>query len=506
MMSAEVGARPGGLSAVLKKGAAFSAIGVVVCQLIIVVQTIVLGRVLGPEEVGVFTAGSVLLGTILMVTHGTLAQGLIQREEKIEDAANTVLVATFAMGLLLGIGVLFASPLIGNLFHNDRVGHVSAATSGLLLLYLCVSVPQALMQRAFQFKQRMIIDPAAKLAFAGVSILFALLGFGAWAMVIGSYASITTELVLSWWMAKWRPFRGRFSFRIWRELAGFSLPLFFEGVANSIRDTFQQVLVGRRLGTADLGQYRYGYRLALMPALANAEICGHVLFPAFARISADSNRFREAFVRALGWTWFAALPVGALLVVVSEPTAVLLLGEEWRPAGTAAMSMAGMGVGAALNSLGAQAIKGAGRSSLVNWITGLGLALYLPLIVLLLPFGLVGVGIAISATYLAVGVVSVLIARLVVDVSLRDTVACVAPSTLSAFLAFAVVFPWERLLVRSDQFVAPLGLALIVVDCLLFTAVYIGALRLISPTRYQSVRGFAGSAATRLTGLVHRQG
>jgi O-antigen/teichoic acid export membrane protein len=364
-------------------------------------------------------------------------------------------------------------------------------------------VPQALMQRAFQFKQRMILDPASKITFASMSILFALLGYGAWSMVIGSYASIITELVLSWWMAKWRPFRGRFSFRLWREMAAYSLPLMLQGMAESMRDAFQQIVVGRTLGTADLGQYRYGYRLAIMPAVANNEICGHVLFPAFSRIATDSRRFRDAFLRALGWTWFAALPTAALLVVVGEPAAVVLLGEEWRPAGIAAMAMAGMGVGAALNSLGVQAIKGAGRPSLVNWITPVGLVLHVSLILLLLPFGLVGVGIALSVTYLTVGVISVWIARSVAGASFRDTLGCVGPSTICAFLAFAVLFPAEHFVIKSERFIEPLGLASLVVDCLLFAAVYVGALRIVSPSRYRSLRGFAGRGVTRLAGVAH---
>ena len=188
-------------------------------------------------------------------------------------------------------------------------------------------------------------------------------------MVIGAYASAVTWVVLSWWMAKWRPFRGRFSFRIWRELAGFSLPLLFDGIAERGREMFEQVLVGRGLGTADLGQYRYAYRIASLPSVAVIQICGYVLFPAFSRISGDGVRFREAFLRALGWIWFAALPAGALLIVVGQPVVVLLLGEEWRPAGAATAAMAGIGLGTALTSVGWEAIKGAGRSSLLNWMT-----------------------------------------------------------------------------------------------------------------------------------------
>ena len=235
------------------------------------------------------------------------------------------------------------------------------------------------MKRAFQFKRRIIIDAGGtSMVFAGVSIVFAILGYGAWAMVIGTYASAITGMVLSWWMAKWRPFRGRFSFRIWRELAGFSLPLLLDTSPNVRREMFEQVIVGRGLGTADLGQYRYAYRIASMPSLAVITICSHVLFPAFSRISGDGARFREAFLRALGWIWFAALPVGALLVVAGEPVVVLLLGEEWRSAGAAAAAMAGIGLGMALISVGWEAIKGAGRSSLLNWMTALSLGLGVP--------------------------------------------------------------------------------------------------------------------------------
>jgi PST family polysaccharide transporter len=497
-------ARSGGLGSVLKRGAAMSAIGLVVCEIITVVQTVVLGRLLGPEEVGVFAAGTVTMGVVL-VAHSALAQALIQREHDMEHAANTALVATFASGLLLGIGVLVAAPLIGELFHSSRVGLIAAASSGLVLLHSCSSVPDALMQRAFQFKRRLIIAPAMSLVFATVAIIFAVLGYGAWSMVIGTYASLLTAVVMSWWMAKWRPFNGRFSYRIWREMAGFSFPLLLDGLGERAREMVEQVLVGRMLGTADLGQFRYAYRIASMPSVAVAQICGYVLFPAFSRISGDASRFREAFLRALGWVWFAAAPLGALMIILGEPVVVVVLGTEWRTAGTATAAMAGLGMGAALMSVGWEAIKGAGRSALLNWMTGILLGLGLVLIVLLIPFGLTGVGIAISVTYMVVGVLNVHLARRMVGASVRETFACLAPPSLCALIAFASVFPIERFAVRSDQFSAPLGLAAIVGETLLFTLVYLGLLRVAAPSRYRSVRGVVERALATVRGLRRQQ-
>ena len=432
-------------------------------------------------------------------------QALIHRKTDVEDAANTVLVVTFGTGLLGSLALLAASPLIGTLFHSSRIGLIAAATSGLMLLHVCANVPNALMQRAFQFKRQMIITPAVSIMFAAVSIVFAILGYGAWAMVIGWYASTTTAVVLSWWMAKWRPFRGRFSFHIWREMAGFSLPLFLDGLAERSREAFEQVIVGRALGTGDLGQYRYAYRIAWLPSQAIITICSHVLFPAFSRISDDSIRFRAAFLRALGWIWFAALPSGALLIVAGQPVVVLLLGEEWRPAGAAAAAMAGIGLGVALDSVGWEAIKGAGRPSLLYWLTALRVGLGLPLIVLLLPFGLVGVGIAISVTYLVVGIVTVELARPVVGASRRETCGCLGPATLSAVVAFAVLLPLERYVIRADQYPALPGLAWIAAECVLFALVYIGALRLISPSWYRSVRDGVGRALAKVMGHIRRR-
>jgi O-antigen/teichoic acid export membrane protein len=98
-------------------------------------------------------------------------------------------------------------------------------------------------------------------------------------------------------------------------------------------ETFQQVIVGRVFGTGDLGQYRYAYRIDSLPSGAIITIFSYVLFPALSRISDDAIRFPAAYLRALGWIWFAALPIGALRIVAGQPVMVLLLGEEWRPAG-----------------------------------------------------------------------------------------------------------------------------------------------------------------------------
>jgi PST family polysaccharide transporter len=222
------------------------------------------------------------------------------------------------------------------------------------------------------------------------------------------------------------------------------------------------------------------------------------------------RRSRELLTTAgdSGMRFYArlALPVGALTVIAGQPVVVLLLGNEWRFAGETTAAMAGIGLGTALSSVCTVAIKGAGRSSQLNWMTALNLGLGLGLVILLLPFGLVWVGVAISLTYLAVGALGVELARALASASHREILSCLGPTTLSALVAFAVVFPLERLVVRSDHMIEPLALAAIIAECALFMIVYFLALRVLAPSRFYAVRDVAYRAVSRFCGPgKHRQ-
>ena len=318
----------GGLTGHLLKGAGAAAGGLVIVQGVGAVQTLVLGRLLGPAEVGLFIAGTVLLSFIAEITQGSMAQALIARRHDIERAANTALVVTFCTGVGFGLAVAAAAPLLAMIFHSDKVGWIAAASSGMVILHACTAVPDALMQREMKFYRRLVIDPIVTITYAVTAISLALAGFGAWSMVIGTYLSQIVWVIMSWWLARWRPSLRLASFRIWRELATFSAPLLVYALAEQSRDVLNQTIVGRVLGTPKLGQFRYGLRLGMMPSIAIIQVCSYVLLPAFAAIAGEAERFRHAYLRALGWIWCVAAPVGLVMIVAGEPVMVALLGEH----------------------------------------------------------------------------------------------------------------------------------------------------------------------------------
>lgn len=489
----------GSLRARIGKVAAASAAALVVGELITLVQTIALARLLNPAEVGLYVAGGVLTTVVTNFVEGGLRSGLVHQHEDLDDAAATVFWATLGLGALMSLGALAAAPLIGAVFHEHAAGTVAAAMSGGVLLYALTNTPESLLQRSFSVRRRLIVGPAVAATFAVVAVTLAALGFGVWSMVLGNYASSLVWVITLWWICDWRPWNGRPSYRLWRSLARFGFPLVLGMAGDRVQKTVQSVVTGNVLGATGLGLQRYGERIARIPVMALVEVSSISLFPAFTRLSVDPERFRGAYLRALRLTMVAAAAATAMIIAVGQPLVVIVLGEQWRGAGPALVAMSGLVLGKGATTVGEEAIKGGGRTRLLNWYTLTETVLTIGLLLLLVyPFGLIGVGLSISLTAIAVGILVVSLAAPVVGVSTRQTACAVAPAILSALVGGAVVVPLEHLVFRADNHGLWAGLGLVTLDGMIFLLLYAGSLKIVAPQTFREIITLASVVLDRV--------
>lgn len=481
--------------------ASASAVALIVGELISLVQVIALARLLSPAEVGLFTAGTVLTTSLYDFVEGGLRSALVQRGGPIDDAAETVFRATLVSGALLTLGVLATAPLVALVFELNTAGLVAAATAGSLMLFALTNVPEAMLQREFSVRRRVIVGPAVSVTYAAVAVTLAACGWGVWSMVVGLYASILVWVACVWLISGWRPGRGQFSFTLWRELAKFGFPLVVAALGWRAKVMAEAVIVGRGLGAALLGQYRYAQRIAQIPERGIVDVGAIALFPAFSRISGDKERLRAAYLRALRWSMIGGAPLTALMISLGEPAVVVVLGEPWREAGVAVVAMAGLGVGRALAIVCEEAIKGAGRTPLLNWCTAteVGAGLFL-VIILIGPLGLFGVGLALSITTILAAIIAVGLAKSVVDVPIKPLARAVAPAIAAAALACAVTLYLEHSVLHSDSHPEVVAIGLLALDAVVFGLVYFAALFLVAPTTMRELRVVVLQRARRVIG------
>ena len=233
--------------------------GYALAQGLNLVVYLVLARLLTPEEFGVYAAATILLGFMGLISESGITSALIHRKDRIEEAMSTGAVWTVAAGLGLSLAALALSPAIGAFFDDSTTGEIAAVMSGVVLLQTLTSVPSAILQRSFSFRRRMIIEPVQVVVFGAVAIVAAAKGLGAWALVVGQYAGVLIDTILSWALVSFRPKLRLASVAMWRELAGYGRHVFAGWMALRVGEQADRALVGQFVSTSPLGQYQYAF-------------------------------------------------------------------------------------------------------------------------------------------------------------------------------------------------------------------------------------------------------
>lgn len=463
------------------RGVGLAGSGYALTQLITLATYLVLARLTSPLAFGQYAEAAVLVGIGLLFTESGMLAALIQRRDRIDEAANTALIATLASGVLVSLLALAVAPLIGLFFGSGTVGAVAAAISGQLFLRSATVVPNAMLERELAFLRRTVVEPLAAVAFAAAAIVAMAHGMGVWGLVIGNYVQIAVDATLTWVLARWRPRPRVASLDMWRELVRFGRHVIAAGFVQRVGEQADRVLVGRFVSTSALGQYQYALRLAMAPFDATLAVASHVLFPAFARISHDRERLSSAYLRSLRWVMVASMPASLILLPLGEPLAVVLFGDVWRPAGHALMAMCLFAAGNSLLSICLEGAKAYGRPAVLARVHLLMMLVTVAAMVALLPLGLNGVAAGLSIGAVAGGAYAAVSFARIVSMPLRRIWEEVWPPASAAVVMAALLFPVEHLVLKASTRGVAAGLGLLAAEAVLAAALYVGALRLLAP-------------------------
>jgi PST family polysaccharide transporter len=440
-------------------------------QVITLVSYVVLARLAGPKVFGTFAAAWILLGVSSLFVESGMSAALIQRKDRMHEAAATAVVATFAAGVGLTVLAGALSPLVGLYFHSREIGLLAAALSGVLFLNAATVVPDALMRRRFSFLRSGVIDPIYALTYGVVGAAALAAGMGVWGLVLATYVSGVIRVAGVWIFNRWLPDLHAVSFGMWRELVRYARHIVASEFLREISGIINTALLGRFLGLAPLGAYRFGWRIAIQVAAPVGTASNYVLLPAFARISDDAERFRAAFLRSLRLFAVLVLPISLFLPPLGEQVGVALLGERWRAAGQVLAALAGVTLGLPLITLAIEVFKAANRPNLVPRVSLLLTLGTILLIVAFLPLGIAAVAGGVSLAYVLVTVYALrnvarvleLPPRLILAELWRPALAaCTMAGTLALFAAFVAQVDHESTLVRLAWLAAEIVLGLLV--------------------------------------------
>lgn len=319
-----------GLTRKAVHGTGWSALATIAKQVLSFASVAVLARLLGPSVYGLMGMATLVVTFLTNFRDLGTAAAIIQKPH----VSNRLLSSLFWVNCSLGIG-LFVIGFLGavpaaHFFRDARIVNILRVISLSFCMTTVGTVPNALLARRMDFRSIAISDFTSATIGYSVSIPCAFAGLGVWSLVIGNLATIATATGLYFYFSAWRPVL-EFDRQEVRSVARFSLNLAGFGLVNYFSRNADNIIVGRQLGSRDLGYYQMAYNLFLFPLQSISSVIGQVLNPAFSKIQDDNERFRSAYMRSCMLIGLITFPVVAGLGVVAHSFIETLLGKQWLP-------------------------------------------------------------------------------------------------------------------------------------------------------------------------------
>ena len=489
-MSASPKARAGGFSTTVIRGTGVTTVGTLLTQVITLGSYVVLARLAGPEVFGTFAAAWIIVGVSAFATESGMMSVLIQRTDRLEEAAATAVLSTFATGAGLALVALAVSPLVGLFFSSREIGLLSAVLSGVLLINAATVVPDALMRRRFAYVRRTVVEPVNAAVYGIVAAVSLSLGMGAWGLVLATYAAGVVRVSTVWIFNRWLPDLRKASFEMWRELASFARHVALSEFLREISGVANTALIGRFLGVAPLGSYRFGWRMATQASVPLGSSM-YMLLPAFARIAHDRDRFQHAFLRSTRLLSTLLLPASVVLLFLGEQLGVALLGEPWREAGRVFAALSGMTLALPLLALAAEVFKAANRPNLLPRTMLVRTLGSLILMVAFLPLGATGVAAGISIAFLVATAYALRVAGRVLALPLRSLAGVFATPTLASAGMAAALALFVIYAAGGDNASTAAQLGWLAIEAVVAVVVYAAILLRLSPGTITELREIA---------------
>ena len=300
-------------------------------QLIGFIVSLVLARILLPEEFGLIGMIVVVVAIANVLLDGGLTKSLIRDPDCDQSDYSTVFIFHLVASIVIYIGVFFLAPLIADFYDQPILTAITRVYSLTIIITSFSVVQFARLTKVMDFKtQTLIAIPAAVIG--GVTgVWMAYNGYGVWSLV---YSSLITSIVSTaqmWIYSDWLPSL-EFDRNKFRKHFDFGYKLTISDLLNRIFNNIFLIVIGKYFSASQVGFYTRAETMKQLPVTNITNALNKVTFPLFVSIQDDDERLRRVYKKLMLMVMFVLTPVLIFLAVLAEPVFVFLFTAKWLPA------------------------------------------------------------------------------------------------------------------------------------------------------------------------------
>lgn len=302
----------------------------IMAQLVSLVVSIVLARLLEPENYGVISIVMIFITFCDAIVSGGFGNAIVQKKDADELDVNTMLCCSVATSFLLYLIIFCTAPFIADFYEMDIIRSILRVLGLRLLISGVNSIQRAWIQKRMLFKRFFISTSFGTIISAIVGIAMAYVGMGAWALVAQYLTNSFIDTMVLLITNDWRP-RLQFSWVRAKNMLSYGWKVLVTTVVYTIEGDLRSLIIGKKFGSADLAYYDQGKKFPnLLVTNINTSI-SNVMFPVLSENQNDLIRLKQMCRRAVRVGIYLLSPLLIGLIGVADTFVVAVLSAKWVP-------------------------------------------------------------------------------------------------------------------------------------------------------------------------------
>ena len=430
------------------------------------IALLVLARLLTPADFGIVAVAMSLILIVEAVFELPVGQVLVVEADISRDMLDTAFTLSIIRGLLLAAIVGAAAVPFAKIYGDPRLMPLIYALAAAPAIRGIQNPGMIRYDRALDFKRQISTDIASKIASVVVSSLLAYTTHNYWALACGTILTPVLLLTFSFTLVPYRPRLTLIEWRLFRSFLGW---LSAGQVISALTWQIDRLVLGWAISKPAVGRFTLADNLSALPSQILLTPIVGPLSISLSNVRHEERRLQANYLKLVSVVALIGFPALTGLALLADPFVRVALGPEWGDAGSILRLLALSNIPGLLwtpfNTL-ALATK---RSWLIFSRQLIDLAVKVPTAIsLILVYGVIGACIARCIATTVIGVASLLAARKVIAVRVRDQLDAIArPAIASAIMVALLFWPVRHL---------PEGISIPVLILLTFCLAVAGAL------------------------------
>ena len=317
---------PTPLLSALARGSGWIVGGTYAARALGLVSTLVVARLLTPEDFGVFAVGLVFLQMLVGFTEVGLNLAVVRFRDASDAEMDTLFTLSLLRGVLLAALMAAAGPVMAALYGDARLVSVFLGLAVVPLLTGLINPRFYEFERAGDFSREFVVVLASKLGSVAMTIGLALLLGSYWAIIAGQIAAAMMQAALSYAL---RPTAPRLTLAAFARVFGFTGWITAVAIFAALNNKLDAMIFGKLIGKPAAGQLYVGSQLAELPTRDVSVPLARALFPSLSARQGDPEAVRLAYLRGCEVLGAVALPSSVGFALVAPHAVPLLVGHQW---------------------------------------------------------------------------------------------------------------------------------------------------------------------------------